>query len=73
MPLPDIISDQVTDAAKRVGIQFTEALFYAYTLECGYGRDAENKARELDILWKRKGFQALPESLRDWVLLKCEF
>jgi hypothetical protein len=72
MSLPDVISDNITDLAHRLGLQFTENLFYRYALEAGYGAHrAEDKARELDIIWKRKGYQALPSSLKDWVLQKC--
>jgi hypothetical protein len=69
--LPDVMSDHVTDAAKRLGCQFTETVFYRYALEVGYGQRAEDKARELDTIWKRKGYQALPDGFKDFVLKVC--
>lgn len=66
--LPDIVSDHVTDASKKIGCQFTESLFYQCALEHGFGARSEDKARELNITWARKGYKFLPQYVKDFVL-----
>lgn len=66
--LPDVIQDHVTDAAKRLGVQYTESVFYKCALDNGFGAKAEEQARELDIIWKRKGYAALPTWVKDFML-----
>lgn len=73
MSIPDVVSDTVTDAAKRMGMQYTESVFYRYAVQVGYrGRQSEDKARELDTLWKRQGYVALPQTVKDYLLAVLE-
>jgi hypothetical protein len=61
--------DNVTDAMRRMGMQYTESVFYRYAVQVGYrGRSAEDKARELDTLYKKRGYQALPQTVHFFVL-----
>lgn len=72
MSLPDVTADHVTDAAKRAGCHYTENLFYRYAIGVGYrGRNAEDKARELDTTWKRNGYDALPAGVKGFILDIC--
>lgn len=68
MAIPDVIEDTVTDTAHKLGYMFTEQVFYHAALRAGYGQKAEDKARELDTLWKRQGYQHLPQWIRDFCL-----
>lgn len=70
--IPDIVADNVTDCARRLGYQFTEQVFYRASLEAGFGQRAEDKARELDTLWKRQGYKALPAFCKDFILKACD-
>lgn len=71
--IPDIVQDNITDAAKRCGYKFTEQVFYLYALDSGHtGEISEKKARELDTLWKRQGYIALPQAVKDFVLRLCD-
>lgn len=64
--LPDVVQDAVTDCARRRGFQYTEQVFYLASLEVGYKNNAEDKARELDNIWKMKGYEALPSWAKDF-------
>lgn len=69
--VPDVVQDNITDAAKRLGFQFTEQVFYRAALEAGFTNTAEDKARQLDVHWKRSGYSTLPPWVKDFVLRAC--
>jgi hypothetical protein len=66
--IPDVVQDHVTDCAKRLGYKFTEQVFYRAALEHGFGRNAEDKAKQMQFLWARNGYSSLPDWVRDFIL-----
>ena len=66
--IPDIVQDSVTDACRRLGVQFVESLFYSAALNAGFGARSEDRAREVHIQWARGGYQALPVWVKQYIL-----
>lgn len=68
--IPDIVSDHVTDAARRLGLDDVHQLFLREAHErrdC----DVHGAAQTAFLLWARKGYEALPQHLKDYCLKVC--
>lgn len=63
--------DHVSDARQRLGCAFTETVFYRCALEQGYGRKAEDRARELFTIYARGGWNELPQATKKFILDVC--
>jgi len=70
--LPDIVQDNCTDAAKRLGCQFIESFFFRAALEAGFGTRSEDKAREINLAWSRGGYDNLPHWVKKFALDVCD-
>jgi hypothetical protein len=65
------MQDHIPDAMARTGFQYPGSIFYRYAVSTGYrGRNAEDKARELEEIYK-VGYSGLPQPVRDFVLELC--
>lgn len=65
--LPDVVRDNVTDAARRQGVKHVEQIFFNAAVQAGFPQPAD-RAMALYRVWCREGYNALPEFCKDYVL-----
>ena len=64
--------DAVGQVQKALGLKFVESVFYYAALDAGFGRHAEDKARQLMQMWQRGGFFCLPMFCKQFCLSRLE-
>lgn len=64
--VPDVVSDGITDAAKRLGISVD--LVFVKAAKLAHYTDCSDHAQALKRLWMRSGEYALPHEIRDSIL-----
>lgn len=68
--IPDVISDNVTDACKRLGCSLSK-LFLKAAENCRNGKGFSNNgevAEHMYQLWVKGGYEALPHAFKEFVL-----
>jgi hypothetical protein len=59
----------VATAMRMIDVKFPESVFYRAALEVGYGRRAEDQARQLFQQWNDgKGWSRLPSWCKDRIM-----
>lgn len=65
--LPDLIQDNVTDAAKRLGVSFTVLVLIKAAHMAGLPKHTDN-GHALHRLWQRAGYDSLPDNIKLQIL-----
>lgn len=69
--LPDVMQDNVTDAARRLGLDDVHQLFLLISHQ-RRENDIHGSAQTAFSIWARGGYDALPETIQEFVLRVCE-
>lgn len=64
--IPDVISDSITDAAKRLGM--STDLVFVKAAKMAHYTNCPDHAQALKRVWMRSGEWALPAEIRDAIL-----
>ncbi len=70
MALPDVVSDPITDAARRLNVPNVEQVFFKAAVDAGLTNPHDVAAHRYNQ-WKRSGYDCLPTYLKDYVLRAC--